>query len=175
MQYLFLSIAVVAGYFFVVFFLFRLVVPFMGFAGFSPEALPEDMKAVARELESKSSGPREYAEAVYLVILDKTKKQWDHRRFKAGTYLHRLFVKDADKMWKTDKFLYCQAINYLSFLLLINSRFFKPSDIRAKVVFLNFVPHQYLQVKVEGGWVDMDPAGSGIRNRPLGTHASFFG
>jgi hypothetical protein len=42
-------------------------------------------------------------------------------------------------------------------------------------VFVNFVIHQYLQVKVDNGWIDVDPAGTGIRGKPLGKHLSWFG
>jgi uncharacterized protein YggE len=51
----------------------------------------------------------------------------------------------------------------------------KSEDIKIKHTFANFVPHQYLQVKVAGVWIDVDPAGVGIRKKPLGTHLSWFG
>ena len=63
----------------------------------------------------------------------------------------------------------------MAFVMLANSKFFKEDDIRFKYIFLNFVPHQYLQVKVGEKWIDFDPAGAGIRGKPLGTHQSFLG
>ncbi len=177
MQILIWVLAVIAVYFFIVFFLLRLAVPFMGFGGrlVLPGRLPNDIKLAITNLERKSSGPGEYLQHAYDLILQKSLQQWGHTRFKAGTHLHRLFARDPEEMWHTEKFLYCQGINYLSFLLLAGSRFFAPDDIRARAVFLNFVPHQYLQVRLQGKWEDFDPAGAGIRGGRLGRHAEWFG
>lgn len=170
-------IAILAGYFFIVFFVLRLVVPLMGFGGkfVFPGQLPNNIKQAVSSLEQASAGPEQYLRNVYGLIMEKTLRQWKHGRLKAGTYLHRLFVKNAEEMWSANKFLYCQGINYLSFLLLAGSRFFSTDDIRVKTVFLNFVPHQYLQVRLQGQWVDFDPAGAGIRGQGLGRHAEWFG
>jgi hypothetical protein len=89
--------------------------------------------------------------------------------------LPKLFKKDLAEIWNTKGFVYCTSINFIVYVLLANSKYFNVQDIKVRHVFLNFVPHQYLQVKVGGKWVDVDPAGAGIRNQPLGTHASFFG
>ncbi len=169
-------LAIIAVYFFLIFLLTRLVVPFMSFKGFEkPERVPEEIKGKISELENKSREPMSYLQAVYDLVLHKTLHQWKHSRFKAGIMFPRAFVKDLREIWQTNRFLYCTGINYLIYVMLINSRFFKHDDIKVRHVFVNFFIHQYLQVKVGDKWVGVDPAGTGIRGKPLGEHLSFFG
>lgn len=164
------------GYFFLVFVGLRLFVPFMGFGKWeAPKNVPEEFTQAVNSLERESGNQEIYLQKVYEFVTNKALHKWKHTRFKAGTQLHRLFVKDLREIWQTNKFLYCTAINYFGFCMLVNSKYFSSQDIRVKHNFLNFVLHQYLQVKVGEQWVDFDPAGAGIRNQPLGTHASFFG
>jgi len=169
-------LVVVVVYLFLVFVVARLVAPFYGFKPWQPPInLPSEIKETIVILENKSHDQASYLQEVYNLVLDKTLHQWHHTRFKAGTRINRGFIKDLLEIWQTRDFVYCTAINYTAYVLLTGSRFFKASDIKTKVVFLNFVAHQYLQVKAGGKWIDFDPAGSGIRNKPLGTHASIFG
>lgn len=148
----------------------------MGFGKYQPlvNLSPEIKKAISN-LENTSTDQMSYLRAVYSFVLEKNSNQWGHTRFKAGTHLHRLFVKDINEIWNTKKFVYCTAINFLVFALLVGSKFFKKEGIRTRYVFVNFVVHQYLQVKAGENWTDVDPAGSGIRGKPLGTHLSWFG
>ncbi len=176
MDYILLVFEILAGYFFIVFVVLRLVAPFMGFRGFKvPLDVPEEIMNTIADLENKSVNQQVYLEAVYKIILYKTNYQWKHTRFQAALRLNRLFVKDLQNIWSTPNFLYCTAINYLSFTMLVKSKYFKIEDIKVRYVFLNFVVHQYMQVKVGGTWVDFDPAGAGIRGFNLGNYASFFG
>ena len=148
----------------------------MGFVKYPlPTQIPSEIQAVIAQLEQKSQDQKSYLAVVYDFILQKNNNQWQHTRFKAGTQLYKLFKKDLAEIWNAQGFVYCQSINLLMRVMLAGSKFFKDEDVRVKHTFLNFVLHQYLQVKVGDGWVDADPAGSGIRNRPLGTHASIFG
>lgn len=167
---------IVAAYFFLVFCVLRLFIPFMGFGGYKPPAdLPEEIKQKIAELENKSADQMSYLQAVYNFVLDKTLRQWKHTRFQAATRLPRAWVKDLNKIWHTQDFVYCTAINFVIFSMLANSKFFLAEDVRVRHVFANFVLHQYLQVKVGEKWVDLDPAGAGVRGEPLGSHLSWFG
>jgi len=176
MQILFFALAIAAVYFFLVFVVLRLVVPFMGFAQYNPPTnLPPEIKQAVADLENKSHNSVSYLQAVYDFIMEKNRIQWKHSRFLAGTRLDRLFVKELKEIWDSQDFVYCQAINFVVFTLLANSKFFKAGDIKVQHTFLNFVLHQYLKVKVGDNWMDVDPAGSGIRGFGIGHHASFFG
>lgn len=148
----------------------------MQFGKYAPKV--EITKEIANqiiELENLSHDQFSYLQVVYNFILEKNKHQWGHTRGQAAIRFPRLFVKGLEEIWNTKDFVYCTAINFVIFVLLVKSKFFKPEDIRARYVFVNMVIHQYLQVKVDGIWVDFDPAGTGIRGKPLGTHLSFFG
>ena len=167
---------IIAAYFFLVFVVSRLVVPFMGFKQYLPPTdLPPEIKQAIAELENKSHDRMSYLQAVYGLVLDKTLHQWKHTRFKAATRLSRAWDKDLSEIWQTRDFIYCTAINYLIFAMLASSKYFKTQDVRIRHMFVNFFIHQYLQVNVAGKWIDIDPAGTGIRGKFLGTHLSFFG
>lgn len=176
MDVIFYIFILIATYFFLVFVLLRLVAPFMGFGEYKP-AFQDflEIKTAVENLKRQSFDQMTFLENLYKFILNKNQKQWGHTRGMAAVMPHRLFVKNLEAIWTTEKFVYCNAINYVAYAMLLMSKFFKPEDIRSCHVFLNFVPHQYLQVKVYGKWIDFDPAGSGIRGGVLGTHASFFG
>ncbi len=172
MNYFLLSIAIVAGYFFIVFVLLRLVAPYMGFRPYPlPVEIPGEMKSAILNLENQTQDQNSYLEAVYRFVLGR----WEHSRLKAGLLLPKLFKKDLTEIWHTKGFVYCTSINFIVYVLLAKSKYFTAQDVKIRHVFLNFVPHQYLQVRIGEKWVDVDPAGAGIRNQPLGTHASFFG
>ena len=163
-------------YFLVVFVGFKFLAPYFIQRDFVlPKPLPEFIQAAVFDLESAAKDQRAYLEAAYSLVMDKNERQWKHTRFQAAFNLPRLFVKDLEELWSTKDFIYCTGINYILFVLLASSKFFKPGDVRVKNVFLNFVLHQYLEVRVGEAWVDVDPAGAGIRGRPLGKHAEWFG
>lgn len=168
--------SILAVYFFVVFVGLRLIVPYFGFKRYkNPKIIPEEIKAAVLDLEQASHDQVSYLEAAYNLVLEKTLHQYKHTRFQAAFKIPRAFVKDLSELWMTREFIYCTGINYILFALLVSSKYFKAQDIRTRHVFLNFITHQYLQVQMNGKWMDADPAGSGIRGKPLGTHASFFG
>ncbi len=176
MQILIWIIAIIAVYFFIVFVVLRLVVPFMGFKQNMPAVeLPLEIKSKIAELENKSQNQLAFLQGIYDAVLSKTLHQWQHTRFKAAFYVPKLFVTNLADIWQTKGFIYCNAINFVGFAMLANSKHFTAKDIKVRHVFLNFVIHQYLQVKVGDTWIDFDPAGSGIRGLGLGHHASWFG
>lgn len=165
-------LTVIAAYFFLIFVVLRLVAPFMGFSGYRPpNDIPQEVRDKILELESKSRDQMSYLQAVYNSVLGR----WQHSRFKAAILLPKLFKSDLSKIWHTEGFVYCTTINFAVYVLLANSKYFKAGDVKVRHVFLNFVPHQYLQVRVGESWVDVDPAGAGIRGFGLGHHASWFG
>ncbi len=165
-----------AAYFLLLFIGSRLVVPFMGFVQYPPPTIiPQDIRTAITALENKSTSQLQYLQAVYELVLDKTMHQWRHTRFKAAIRFPRAWVTDLSEIWQTGDFVYCTAINFVIYAMLCNSKFFKPQDVKVRHVFVNFFIHQYLQVRVGNEWVDVDPAGAGIRGFGLGRHLSFFG
>lgn len=169
-------LVILCAYSLLVFFISRFAVPFMEFGGFTPaRRVPEEIKVAIADLEVRATDQRSYLEAAYELVMEKNKNQWHHTRFQAAFKFHRAFVKDLSEIWETKDFIYCTAINYLMAAFLVHSKYFKPGDIRVRHVFVNMFIHQYLQVNVNAKWVDVDPAGTGIRGKPLGTHLAGFG
>ena len=148
----------------------------MEFGGFKPpRKIPEEIQAAIAELELRATDQRSYLEAAFELVMDKNESQWHHSRLKAALRIPRAFVSNLSEIWETNDFIYCTGINYLVSALLVNSKYFKPEDIEVKHVFVNMFIHQYLKVRVGNAWVDVDPAGTGIRGKPLGTHLAGFG
>lgn len=80
-----------------------------------------------------------------------------------------------EQVWNTPGYAHCNTQNYLLYLLLLASNLFSPVDIRIQTVFCNFFIHQYLQVRINGSWINVDPAGGTIRGLPIGRHISLWG
>lgn len=165
-------VAIIAAYFFIVFILLRLVAPYMGFRKYElPKELPEGVRLKISELENQSADGMVYLQNTYKFVLSR----WEHARGKAAVMWPKLFLQGLEKIWNTKGFIYCQTMNFVAHVLIANSKFFKAGDVEVKYVFLNFVPHQYLQIKIGDKWIDFDPAGAGIRSLPVGRHMSFIG
>lgn len=148
----------------------------MDWGGFKPaRQVPDEIKAAISDLEMRATDQRSYLDAVFELVMDKNSSQWNHTRFQAAGRLPRAFVKDLGEIWQTKDFIYCTAINYLVAALLVNSKYFQPKDIKVQHTFVNMFIHQYLKVRVGDSWIDVDPAGTGIRGKPLGTHLVGFG
>jgi hypothetical protein len=56
---------------------------------------------------------------------------------------------------------------------LTKSGFFNDTDIRKRHNFLNFVLHQYLEVKIDGQWLAVE-VGEASRGLKIGQHQKFF-
>lgn len=144
----------------------------MGFGNYSPQAeITPEIKAQILELEQKSKDPASYLKNAFDFVLGR----WYAVRYKAVTELLKLFRTDLVKIWREPGYAHCTTQNFILYNLLVHSRYFKPEDIKAKNVFLNFVPHQYLEVKVGDNWVEIDPAATSCGITTYGKRGSFFG
>lgn len=165
-------LGILAAYFFLVFVVLRLIVPFMGFGRMKvPKELPREITDKIKELEAASASQREYLEKAYSVVV----ARWNAGRFRTITYAPLAFRRNLSKIWNGHEYGHCNTQNYMLFVLLTGSKYFNAEDTEARCVIFNFFIHQYLRVKVGDRWIDADPAGSAIRGLPLGTHIEFFG
>ena len=143
--------------------------------GFSRLQLPREIPLVVREkideLESKSTNQLEYLTAAYNYVT----ATWRAGRLTTIFYAHLAFRKNLTALFSAPGFAQCNTQNYVLFVLLAGSKYFKPSDVQVKTVFFNMFIHQYLEVIVEGKILKVDPAGASIRGMPLGTYIKFFG
>lgn len=134
-----------------------------------PDVLPHEMQVAVDDLK-KSSDKEECLKKAYEILNRK------YRGYRVKTYirLFDLFTTDIEKLWNTKGFLHCTNINYVMRTLLIKSGYFQESDIRLRWTPIWYVsPHQYLQVRIDDKWVDIDiwAYAYGIR---FGDHAHGF-
>lgn len=172
MLILYVVVGLIAFYFLLIFFILRLVTPFMGFGRFSlPHHLPQEVIDAIAELERNAETPEAYLTSAYNFVVSR----WHAGRFATVRYAPLAFRTDISAIWHQPGYAHCNTQNYILFLLLAGSSFFKPTDIRPTCVFFNFFIHQYLQVTVPSGQIAVDPAGASIRGIPLGGRIEFFG
>lgn len=162
---------VAAIYLIGMFIVLRLIVPFMGFRRYKvPTELPYEYLSTIKDLESRSNTQEEYLNNAYNFVLSR----WNSEKFKTVTLLPKIFRTDLKRIWNEPGYLHCNTMNFILQTILVNSKFFKPDDVKVRHTILNFVQHQYLSVRVANKWIDVDPAGSSIRNLPLGKRAGLF-
>jgi hypothetical protein len=116
------------------------------------EELPEDMKKQVLILR-KSKTKEECLKLAYDILT----KKYQGKRFLTYFFIHRLFEKNIENIWKRNGFLHCTTMNYLLKTLLINSNFFKEKDIKFKWTLVWLIsPHQYSQVNLGDKKINVD-------------------
>lgn len=149
----------------------HLVLPFYGFRSTRPaSSLPEEVRKKVAELESGSKDARQFAEKVFEFV----RSRWGAARLATITHLPMAFRTDLAELWREPGFAHCQTINYIFISMLCASRWFRPEDVRTHYEFFNGVMHQYCRIKIEGQWLDADPAVTYLPLK-LGERAKGFG
>lgn len=172
MQIFIWILGIAAVYFLLAFVGLRLVAPFMGFGGYRPPTkLSPEIRQTISQLESQSPSQFAYLKAAF----DFTISRWYAVRHKAATQFFKLFRNNLEQIWRQPGYAHCTTQNFILYALLANSKFFSAEDIKVAHVFLNFVPHQYLKVKVGEKWVDVDPAATSAGITSFGKCGRLFG
>lgn len=79
------------------------------------------------------------------------------QRWATLTRFPELFVTSETRLWPATGFMHCTNINRLLRSLLLASGYFQEDDIRSRWTLIWFFsPHQYLCVRAEGRWIDVD-------------------
>ena len=146
-------IIVVIAYIVIVFGFTRLVVPHFGFGSdLVPEIIPDSMLEKIKELKNKANTSKEkFLELSYDYLGNKYHSERLNTLFKFFD-----MYRNLSWYWNKIGFIHCQWANFLLKIFLVKSEFFKEDEIRPRYAFLNFIPHQYLQVKISNKWVDVD-------------------
>lgn len=141
----------VVAYLILVWVLMRLVVPHLGFKK-EPlsDVLPKEFEAYIRQIDSESSGNLDFLRKSYEFVISRYKGS----RVKTVTQFWKVF---CDPITEKPGFMPCTGQNYLLRLMLVKSGRFKESDVILKVVPFNLFIHQYLRVRVNDMWMDVDP------------------
>lgn len=161
----FLTLTVI--YVFIIFFILRLLVPYMGFGKTKiPKEIPDDLSDTIKDLNKNSTSDLDYLQNAYKYVTSK----YYGSRFQTIT-----------KFWYAYKnvfnyksgFLPCNGQNYLLSIILIKSGRFDAKDIKTRTVPLNFIIHQYLEVRVDDNWVNVDPWSKSL-GKSFGQRAFLF-
>ncbi len=159
---------VLVGYIVSIWVLLRLIVPHLGFKRqpLSGNVTPSLTQKIA-DLQAVAASDRDYLDRAYSYVTN----TYRGARLETVTKFWKAF---QDPATIPPGFMPCNGQNYLLRLMLVKGGRFSEDDIKIKVVPFNFFIHQYLQVKVEGGWIDVDPW-SAFKGMPVGTRSAYFG
>lgn len=156
-------------YFVIVFILPILIIPHMRLKDGLPKNIPIDIQKKIEEIKLVVKTPEEFLQKSYDFLGNKY-----HSERLATILKFPYLFKDLDEVWGMEGYVPCTLSNFLLTIFLVKSNFFKAEDIKRRYVFVNFVPHQYLKVKLGSKWVDVD-VGEKQRGMPMGKYLRFFG
>lgn len=123
------------------------------------------------EMVKKASGKKEALQMAYEIVT----KKYRGYRFRTYVFFWRLLELDPDLIWKRSGFLHCTQQNLILKTILLESGWFKKSEIKLGHSLVWYVsPHQYLKVKLNNDWLAVDPWNSWFGAK-LGEYASGFG
>lgn len=159
---------IVSVYLFSIWVVLRLVVPYMGFKKTRiVESVPEYLSEAIEEIKANSSTQADALRHSYDYVVQK----YYGNRMRTVLNFWRAFGSFENK---SAGFLPCNMQNQLLRTLLVKSGFFMDSDIRIRVTPFNFFIHQYLQVRIDDKFIDVDPW-SDFLGLELGKKSSWFG
>lgn len=93
------------------------------------------------------------SEAYYYVV-----QRYSSSRLEFFLKLPLLPVNSFRDLTSRKGFMFCTNQNAVLTALLLNSGRFQSRDIKKKwTLYFGLTPHQYLQVKTEDGWINVDP------------------
>jgi hypothetical protein len=154
-------------YLLIVFVGIRIFVPYYGFRQSPvPQKIPDFVETEIKELKKEANSKEEYLRKVYITL---TKRYYGGR----FTTLIRGYDAFKDIFAVHDGFLPCNIFNQIFRIYLVKSNYFSDEEIQVRVVFLNCFIHQYIKVKVNNIWIDVDPTYNKM-GVILGEHAEFF-
>ncbi len=131
-----------------------------------PKKIPKDMQKAIKRINKKSLTNLKFAKTAYSLV----NKRYISPRAEYFRYPIRLFRNKLGTIWHTKGFLPCDKQNYIFKVILIKSNRFSEKDFKTRYTNTIPTPHQYLKIKVNNHWTDVDLWGAdhGI---PFGQHA----
>lgn len=161
-------IYLISAYFILVFVGIRLIVPYYGFGQSKvTEKIPKELLSEIKKISLISKNNLEFLKNSYDFL---TRNYYGS---KVELFTKWRYAFDGIFTHKTG-FIPCNVFNELLRVFLIKSGRFEDNDIRKRVTLLNFFIHQYLQVNIDGKWIDVDMEYKNM-DVPFGKHASIFG
>ena len=138
MLYIYLFVFLLLSYIALVVLVSLFVVPFMGFKKhYPPENVPDDMEKTIKELEQKSPAAMTYLTSAFSFV----RSRWHSERLRTIIRFPLIFRKDIYEIWNSPGYAHCTTINFVLYVLLVKSKFFKKEDVKFRETFFNMVLH----------------------------------
>ena len=162
-----LILEIIVAYLLVVFFGLRFIVPHFGFAKSKlPESVPPEIQQQIDQMNAQAKTPADFLRIAY----DFVGSRYHGGRLQTLTHFWKGW---ANPLTLAPGFWPCNISSQLLRIILVKSGRFADLDIRIRYTSVNLFIHQYLQVRVDGMWTDVDAWGrhAGVQ---FGKHACFF-
>ncbi len=129
----------------------RFFVPHLGFEkSVLPKNIPDNLQEKINELNRISKDNYDYLKNAYEFLISK----YHGDRVKTLTRFWYLF---GDPFRFQSGFIPCTVFNYFLRIMLVRSGRFQEKSIRLVVVPFNLIIHQYLKIKINDKWINVDP------------------
>lgn len=146
----------------------RLIIPNFGFKKSPlPEKIPDRFEKKIDELNISSKTDLEYLKGTYDFLTSK------YRGDRSKTITKFWYVFEDPFSFESG-YIPCVVFNYLVRVMLVKSDRFREEDVKVVVIPFNFVVHQYLKVKIDNCWIDIDP-GAKYRGISFGKRSFLLG
>lgn len=162
-----ITLNVLVLYFVIVWVFLPLVIPHLGIRRSVSRELPAHWREVLEKLQASAGADTEFLVGVY----DAVTARYHGGRIETVTKFWKAF---QDPFTQPPGFMHCTGMNYLVRTLLVASDRFSENDICVVNVPLNFFIHQYLRVRTDGVWYDVDPWARHT-GTPFGKKKAWFG
>ncbi|HXS14550.1 MAG TPA: hypothetical protein VN711_00285 [Candidatus Saccharimonadales bacterium] len=150
-----------------VFFDLRLLVPYLGFGTEAiSQTLPQELVDEIEKIGNEATSNEEFLKKSYDYITSR----FHGDRFKT---IYQCFYAFRPLFSHRTGYLPCSMQNQLLKIMLIKSSRFQSQDIRVKTTVVDFFIHQYMEVRLDNGWIPVDPWGKSL-GIPFGEYAFGF-
>jgi hypothetical protein len=120
-----------------------------------PKQIPADMKFDVNLMLSQSKSDFEFVQDVYHFV----DNRYGSTRLAYLWFPEKVLERNFTAIWDSPGYQPCYGQNIILKDMLLESGHFKIEDIQS-VNILSYFPHQYLKVKVDGAWLNVDPWGA---------------
>jgi hypothetical protein len=158
---------IVAAYIFIIFFLSHMILPYYSW---KKKPLPRYISdQIQKEIDSlRATYPNQgmFLRAAYELVA----KRYNVKVISTLLHIPTLFIHSPEKLWNMkNRFIACHQLNLMLRIFLVRSKLFTEDEVRVKYTVMNINTHQYLQVKAEDNWINIDVWGKKY-NIPFGTY-----
>ena len=120
-----------------------------------PQQLPDDMKFFVNTMMSESKSDFEFIQKVYYFV----DNRYGSTRLAYLWFPDKVLERNFTTIWNTPGYQPCYSQNVIMQAMLLESGHFELKDIQS-INILSYFPHQYLKIKIDGTWLNVDPWGA---------------